>query len=178
MTIPNSTWTSSTTISNKADQGFVNGRVSDSVLAVLTEGFDEVDISLSKLAARVNMPFHQVVDRYHHSHTHAPGGNVWNIYAKYFAENQEQELSRLPNDEKNVALSISSSPNALLRKRCYELFKAEYKEDYSVILETWREAHELDSMVGGTVARRQRLFNKTIKNLDHTVSCYLSTFWI
>ena len=155
MTIPNSTWTSSTTVSDKADQGFVNGRVSDSVLAVLTEGFNEVDISLSKLAARVNMPFHQVVDCYHHSHTHAPEGNVWNIYAKYFTENQEQELSRLPNDEKNVALSISNSPNALLRKQCYKLFKAEYKKDYSVILETWREAHELDSMVGGTVTRQQ-----------------------
>ena len=57
------------TVSDKADQGFVNGWVSDSVLAVLMEGFDEVDISLSKLAAHVNMPFHQVVDRYHRSHT-------------------------------------------------------------------------------------------------------------
>ena len=176
LTIPDSTRISNATVSDKTDQSFVNGRVPDSVLAVLTEGFDEVDISLSKLAARVNMPFHQVVDRYHRSHTHAPGGNVWNIYAKYFAENQKQELSRLPDDEKKVALSISSSPDALLRKRCYDLFKAEYKNDYPVILETWREAHELDSMVGGTVARRQRLFDKTTKNLDHTVSRYLFTF--
>jgi len=151
------------------------GRVPDSVIAILTEGFDEVDISLSKLAARVNMPFHQVVDHYHRTHTHTPGGNVWNIYARYFAENQEQELSRLPGDENKVALSISSSPEVLFRKRCYELFKAEYKDDYSVILETWREAHELENMVGGTVARHQRLFDKTIKNLDHTVSHYLFT---
>jgi len=175
LTAPDSTKTSSVTVSDKGDQGFVMGQVPDSVIAILTEGFDEVDISLSKLAARVNMPFHQVVDRYHRTHTHAPGGNVWNIYARYFAENQEQELSRLPGDENKVALSISSLPDVLLRKRCYELFKAEYKDDYSVILETWREAHELENMVGGTVARCQQLFDNTIKNLDHTVSHYLFT---
>ena len=178
LTAPDFTRTSSTTVSDKADQGFVTGRVSDSVLAILTEGFDEVNITLSKLAGRVNMPFHQVIDRYHRSHTHTPGGNVWNIYSKYFAENQEQELSRLPNDEKEATMVISSSPNALLRKRCYELFKAEYKGDYAAILESWRETQEFDSMVGSTVGRRQRLFDKTTKNLDHTVSCYLFTFWI
>lgn len=114
LTVPDSTKTSSATVSNKDDQGFVMGRVPDSVLVTLMEGFDKIDINLSKLAVRMNMPFHQVVDRYHRTHTHAPGGNVWNIYVKYFTENQEQELSHLPNDKKKVTLSISSSPNALL----------------------------------------------------------------
>ena len=82
LTAPDSTKTSSATVSDKGDQGFVMGRVPDSVIVILTEGFDEVDISLSKLAACVNMPFHQVVDRYHHTHTHTPLEAMSGIYMR------------------------------------------------------------------------------------------------
>ena len=151
LTIPDSTKTSSMTISNKDDQGLVMGWVPDSVLATLMEGFDKIDINLSKLAVCVNMPFHQVVDCYHRTHIHAPGGNVWNIYVMYFTENQEQELSCLPNDEKSHIVYLKLA-NALLQKHCYNLFKAEYKDDYPTILEAWRETHELESMIRGTIA--------------------------
>ncbi|KAI6100358.1 hypothetical protein F5141DRAFT_981798, partial [Pisolithus sp. B1] len=45
-------------------------------------------------------------------------------------------------------------------------FKAEYKDMYSTILETWKEAKELENM-GGTLAQRQQVFDKSKKNLNH-----------
>ncbi|KAI5992977.1 hypothetical protein EDD15DRAFT_2110390, partial [Pisolithus albus] len=71
------------------------GRVPDSVLTVLTEGFNEIDEMLSKLAARVKMPFHQVSDRYVRLHSRTNGTNLWNMYSMYFAKNMERELGRL-----------------------------------------------------------------------------------
>ncbi|KAI6000031.1 hypothetical protein EDD15DRAFT_2362612 [Pisolithus albus] len=49
------------TSNDKGDQASVVGRVSDSVLAALTEGFNKIDEMFSKLAARVKMPFHQAL---------------------------------------------------------------------------------------------------------------------
>ncbi|KAI6167910.1 hypothetical protein EDD17DRAFT_1466900, partial [Pisolithus thermaeus] len=58
------------------------------------------------------------------------------------------------------------TPTADIRKRCFTLFKAEYKDTYSTILETWKEAKELENM-GGTLAQRQQVFDKSKKNLNH-----------
>jgi len=168
----NSTETNCVTLSNKDGEASVMGRIPDSVSAILTEGFDKIDIKLSKLAAHVKLPFHQVVARYIRSHTHTHAPNNWNIYLKYFAKNTEQELARLPKNEEVVL-----SPLHDVRKRCYDLFKAEYKDTYPIILETWKDAHAMENM-GGTVAQRRKLFDKTIKDLNHTVRCYLFTLWI
>ncbi|KAI6104056.1 hypothetical protein EDD16DRAFT_245589 [Pisolithus croceorrhizus] len=127
-----------TEISNdKGDQASVVGRVSDSVLAVLTEGFDEIDEMFSKLAARVKMPFHQVSDHYICLHSRTHGTNLWNMYSMYFAKNMERELARLPKGEQ-----ITGTPTADIQKRCFTLFKAEYKDMYSTILETWKEVSD------------------------------------
>ena len=151
---------------DKGKQGFVVGRVSDSVLTMLNEGFDEINEMFSKLAARVRMPFHQVSDRYIRQHSHSHGGNIWNLYSKYFTENTEQELARLPKGE-----HVMGTPTTDIRKRCYALFKEEYKDTYTMILETWKEAKELENM-GGTIVQRQQLFDKSTKNLNHTVCQY------
>ncbi|KAI5989987.1 hypothetical protein EDD15DRAFT_2145415, partial [Pisolithus albus] len=50
-------------------------------------------------------------------------------------------------------------------------FKAEYKDMYATILETWKEAKELENM-GGTLAQRQQVFDKSKKNLNHMVRWY------
>jgi len=41
-----------------------------------------------------------------------------------------------------------------------------------MILKTWKEAKELEDM-GGTVAQRQQLFDKSKKNLNHMVCRHL-----
>ncbi|KAI6112820.1 hypothetical protein F5141DRAFT_1214134 [Pisolithus sp. B1] len=129
---------------DKGDQASVVGHVPDAVLAVLIEGFKEIDEMVSKLAARVKMPFHQVSDRYIRLHSHSNGPNLWNTYSMYFAKNMDRELAHLPKGDQE-----------------------EYKDTYSTILETWKEAKELENM-GGTVAQRQQLFDKTKRNLNHT----------
>lgn len=53
---------------DKGDQASVVGRVPDSVLAILAEGFNEIDEMFSNLAARMKMPFHQVTPCSHISH--------------------------------------------------------------------------------------------------------------
>ncbi|KAI6130790.1 hypothetical protein EDD16DRAFT_1470138 [Pisolithus croceorrhizus] len=73
----------------------------------------------------------------------------------------ERELACLPKGEQ-----ITGTPTADIRKRCFTLFKAEYKDTYSTILETWKEAKELENM-GGTLAQWQQVFDKSKKNLNH-----------
>ncbi|KAI6128649.1 hypothetical protein EDD16DRAFT_1472030, partial [Pisolithus croceorrhizus] len=51
-------------------------------------------------------------------------------------------------------------------KHCFSLFKAEYKDTYSMILETWKEAKELENM-GSMLTRWQQVFDKSKKNLNH-----------
>ncbi|KAI5999186.1 hypothetical protein EDD15DRAFT_2160847 [Pisolithus albus] len=79
----------------------------------------------------------------------------------YFAKNTECELARLPEGE-----LLTGTPTADIRKPCFALFKVEYKDTYSSILETWKEAREIENM-GGTLAQWQQLFDKSKKNLNH-----------
>jgi len=152
LTIPNSTNVSEGATSEKDNQGSLVSHVSNSVLSILSEGFDEIDNMFSKLAARVKMPFHQVSDHYIRLHSHGHGGNLWNTYSMYFMKNTERELApQLPPD--SVAIPF-------------------YQDTYVMILETWKEAKELENM-GGTVAQRQQLFDKSKKNLNHMVRRHL-----
>ncbi|KAI6135903.1 hypothetical protein EDD17DRAFT_1458930, partial [Pisolithus thermaeus] len=130
------------------------GRVPDAVLAVLTEGFKEIDEMVSKLAAHVKMPFHQVSDCYIRLHSRSNGPNLWNTYSMYFAKNMDRELARLPKGDQ-----VAGTPTADIHKCCFSLFKEEYKDTYSTILETWKEVKELENM-GGTIAQQQQLFDK------------------
>ena len=152
---------------DKGKQDSVVGRVSDSILTILNEGFDEINEMLSKLAARMKMPFHQVSDHYIHQHSHSHSGNIWNSYSMYFMENMEQELARLPKGK-----HVTGTPMPDIRKRCYALFKEAYKDTYTRILEKWKEAKELENM-DSTIAQCQLLFDKTKKNLNHTIHPYL-----
>jgi len=167
LTIPNSTNISEGAISEKDSQGSLVGRVSNSVLSILSEGFDEIDDMFSKLAARVKMPFHQVSNRYIRLHSHGHGGNLWNTYSMYFTKNTERELARLPKCEE-----VTGTPTTAARQCCYTLFKEEYQDTYAMILKTWKEAKELENM-GGTVAQRQQLFDKSKKNLNHMIRRHL-----
>jgi len=167
LTVPDSTNISRAAVTEKGNQGSVVRRVPESVLAILSVGFDEIEDMFSKLAARVKMPFHQVSDRYIRLHSYGHGGNLWNTYSMYFTKNVAQELARLPKGEE-----VTGTPTIDIRKRCYTLFKEEYKDMFAVILETWKEARDLENM-GGTIAQRQQLFDKTKKNLDHMVCHYL-----
>ncbi|KAI6102379.1 hypothetical protein EDD16DRAFT_1525613 [Pisolithus croceorrhizus] len=97
-----------TDISNdKGDQASVVGRVPDSVVAVLMEGFNKINEMFSKLGACVKMPFHQVSDHYIHLHSCTHGLNLWNMYSMYFAKNMEHELAHLPKGEQ-----ITGTPTA------------------------------------------------------------------
>ena len=102
LTIPNSTNISRVTAIEKGDQEFIVGRVPKSVLAILSEGFDEIEDMFSKLAACVKMPFHQVSDRYICLHSYGHGGNLWNTYSMYFTKNMAWELARLPKGEEVI----------------------------------------------------------------------------
>ena len=84
---------------DKGKQDSVVRHVSDSILTILNEGFNEINEMLRKLAAHMKMPFHQVSDHYIRQHSHSHGGNIWNSYSMYFVENMEQELAHLPKGE-------------------------------------------------------------------------------
>ncbi|KIM56195.1 hypothetical protein SCLCIDRAFT_89904, partial [Scleroderma citrinum Foug A] len=133
---------------------------------ILNEGFDEINEMLSKLAAHMKIPFHQVSDCYIRQHSHSHGGNIWNSYSMYFMENMEQELARLPKGE-----HVTGTPMPDIRKCCHALFKEAYKDTYTRILEKWKEVKELENM-DSTIAQCQLLFDKTKKNLDHTIRPY------
>jgi len=165
LTALNSANSSGVVVSEKGSQESVVGRVPDSVMAILSEGFDEIDKMFSQIASRMKMPFHQVFAHYMRLQSHATAVNLWNTYSKYFVKNMEQELAHLPKGER-----VTGTPSTNIHRCCFALFKEEYKDMYPMVLETWMEANELEHM-GGTLACRQQLFDKSKKSLNHTVCC-------
>jgi len=143
------------------------GRIADATLEILSEGYDEIDEMFRKLAARVKMPFHQVSDRYIRQRSRTNADNLWNIYSMYFTQNKEDELGRLPKKERDAIVGF---PTPRVRQRCFDKFKDKLQDKYIDFLETWKEARELANM-GGTLAQRQQLFDKSKKNIDNSVGC-------
>ena len=148
------------------DPTYARGRLPDVLMDEFEEGFQRVNDIFTKLGESRGMPWQQVKDHYNRQYSRMNSQNPWNIYTAYFAKHKETELARLPG------LSVEETPSRADVNKCYECFKADYPETYIEILETWKESQEAEKR-GGTVAQRQQLFNKTVKNLDRTVSLSL-----
>jgi len=56
------------------------------------------------------------------------------MYSMYFAKNMAWELSRLPKGDE-----VTGTPSPDVWRHCYDFFKAEYKDMYSVILSSLDE---------------------------------------
>ena len=139
------------------------GRLPDALIDGFNEGFQEVNAIFAKLGASQGMPWQQVKDHYNHQYSRSNAPNLWNRYSTYFMKHTETELAWLPGDRK-----VDGNPSTEIRKECYQRFKEEYPDKYVEILETWKEYDNLKD-IGETVAQRQQLFGKAIRNLDHMV---------
>ena len=60
-----------------------------------------------------------------------------------------------------------------MRKKCYELFKKRYPDTWQDILVKFEES-TLYIEMGKTVAQRQQLFNKSVKQFTKMVSFHMT----
>ncbi len=74
------------------------GRLSNNSRKALNDGFDELDTVLKRISNATGLPPIQIVERWDATKTRVV--NSWNIYQGYFEERREQELSRLPPEER------------------------------------------------------------------------------
>lgn len=62
---------------------------------ILSEEFKEIHAVFSRVATRVGLPFHQVLNRFTKQFGRTCSFNWWNIYERFYAANKEQEQARL-----------------------------------------------------------------------------------
>ena len=148
------------------DPIYTCGRLPDALMDEFSEGFQQVNNIFTKLGESRGMPWQQVRDHYNQQYSCMNSQNPWNIYTAYFTKHKETELAQLPD------LNVEGTPSRVDVNKFYECFKADYPEAYINILETWKESQEAEKR-GGTVAQCQHLFNRTVKNLNRTVSISL-----
>jgi len=148
---------------NEDSPSYTRGRLPGALMDEFNEGFQQVNAIFAKLGASRGMPWQQVKDRYNRQYSRSNAPNLWNCYSAYFTKHVETELARLPGGQK-----VDGIPSAEIRKECYRRFKEEYPDKYVDILETWKEYDDLED-IGETVAQRQQLFGKAVKNLNHMV---------
>ncbi|KAI6146624.1 hypothetical protein EDD17DRAFT_1514720 [Pisolithus thermaeus] len=100
-----------------------------------------------------------------------PSGSL--IISQDFFNIKETDISNDKGDQVSVVGCIPNSVLAVLMERFNEINEmfsklaahVEYKDTY--LIETWKEAKELENM-GGTLAQWQQVFDKSKKNLNHT----------
>ena len=73
------------------------GRISDVNVAIMKAGYLEVQKAAKDVAARTGLSVSQVFKQWSLTHRRKHVGlNHWNLYSKYFKDNEKQELARLP----------------------------------------------------------------------------------
>ncbi|KAF8452430.1 hypothetical protein L210DRAFT_806099, partial [Boletus edulis BED1] len=117
---------------------------------ILDEAFQGIHSDFSQLAARVGLPFHQVVNRFMRQFGRACASNFWNSYQKFHAANKEQEIARIGQ------VDITAS-------MCYALFQEEYPGTWQKILTDFDDAENCNDE-GKSVGHRQALFFRLAKH--------------
>ncbi|KIO00404.1 hypothetical protein M404DRAFT_29553 [Pisolithus tinctorius Marx 270] len=128
------------------DPIYTHGRLPAAAMDEFNEGFQQVNNIFSKLGESRGMPWQQVRDCYNCQYSCSNLQNLWNLYSTYFVKHMRTELAWLPAPE-----VVQGTPSVDMRKACYSCFKAEFPDTYVDILETWKEAEELED-IGGTFA--------------------------
>ena len=73
------------------------GRISDVNVAIIKTGYLEVQKAAKDVAARTGLSVSQVFKQWSLTHRRKHVGlNHWNLYSKYFKDNEKRELARLP----------------------------------------------------------------------------------
>ncbi|KAI6038136.1 hypothetical protein EDC04DRAFT_2524467, partial [Pisolithus marmoratus] len=137
---------------------FTVGRPSEAVLDMIQEGLDHINAYLTDLATRSGQPPQQIIDRFLKQYARSNPTNDWNRYSKYFTHYTARELERL----RMSGVSTGSIDTVTVRKKCYELFKKEYRNTWQEILVKFEESTQYTE-TGKTVSQWQQLFNKSAK---------------
>ncbi|KAF8420165.1 hypothetical protein L210DRAFT_3654954 [Boletus edulis BED1] len=146
------------------------GRLVIAILEYLEDGFQKVNDLFNELAGQTGMSFHQVVARFTKQFSRLNSANYWNIYQRYSMANQATELARVAESN-----AVHSTPSSRL-SRCYKLFREEFPETWSDILDTFEEMEAVGGM-DQTVSQRQQLFARLVKNLRQTFSGMAKAHW-
>ncbi|KAI6037228.1 hypothetical protein BKA83DRAFT_16431, partial [Pisolithus microcarpus] len=116
---------------------------------MIQEGLDHISAYLTDLATRSGQPPQQIIDRFLKQHARLNPTNDWNRYSKYFTHYTDTAVT--------------------VRKKCYELFKKEYRDTWHEILIKFEESTQYTE-AGKTVAQRQQLFNKSAKRFTQSLA--------
>ncbi|KIK80789.1 hypothetical protein PAXRUDRAFT_36081 [Paxillus rubicundulus Ve08.2h10] len=135
-----------------------SGHRSAQVNCVLSTGYEKLEVIVTDLATQTSLSTSQIIEDWHKSHGRIINGtNHWNLYAKYFAKHEAQELRRL-----GLPLDVPITPT--VRGQLYTKFKEENTEMWQEILEI-HEMIEMSDSPPQTVAQCAQMFNKIRKKL-------------
>ncbi|KAM6489017.1 hypothetical protein JOM56_015529 [Amanita muscaria] len=141
-----------------ATQKVTGGRPNKAISKLFADKFDEIDKIFSGLAEQSGRSVQKILTQYNRRHSCVNySGNAWNMYQRYFAENLEQELARLPD------------PLPPLKEPCsaaFSQFQVDHKDSWRGILSTWCDLVDLDT-AGMTPAHRKKEFLKHAEALAH-----------
>lgn len=142
------------------------GRPSDEVLAVLQEGFSDINKRIAKLAQDAGLPVETVLSRWNLQHGREM--NPWNLYQRYFKQNMKVELERAgmvtpPGGAKDISVKTIA--------QCFILFKdAHPGGTWEEILKTSAQLEVLDRGERTTELQRRRAFRNAYTHLMKMVS--------
>ncbi|KAF8122079.1 hypothetical protein EV363DRAFT_1183542 [Boletus edulis] len=134
------------------------GRRSARINKILTEGYYQLEKTLTDLTAQTSLTAQQILDGWSKSHGRIINGtNHRNSYAKYLAKHEEQERCRL-------SISPDDPITPTLRRQLYAKFKDDHGEQWQEILET-HDMLEISDSLPQTMAQRAQTFNRTSKTV-------------
>ena len=95
------------------------GRISDANAAIIKAGYLEVQNAAKDVATRTGLSVSQVFKQWSLGHRRKHVGlNHWNLYSKYFKDNEKQELARLSYREFYCYFGLVNTP---ILKSLYQL---------------------------------------------------------
>ena len=140
-------------------------RPSDEVLAILQDGFSDINKRFTKLAGETGLSVEAVLSRWNMQHGHDQ--NLWNLYQQYFKHNAEIELGRInmkvpPGGPKDI--------NSKSIVQCFTLFKDAYEGSWEEILKVSAQLDDLEDGDRTTEQQRHRAFRQVYKQISNIVS--------
>ncbi|KAG1873296.1 hypothetical protein C8R48DRAFT_669895 [Suillus tomentosus] len=140
----------------------VIGRRSDDMNAELESGFGDIERCFLKLSTSTTLPKNQLINLFLKSRGRTVNGtNYWNLYANYFKDYVQQELTRISKEVPEGG----GTPSATVRRQCYEKFKMAFPDTYQDILSRHEEASLLGSSPQ-TIAQRAQAFQKHYRSVS------------
>lgn len=135
------------------------GRPTKEAVQYLDGVFAEVEGHFEEASVMTGHTVGQIIARWAAQNKGAKGTSSWDTYLKYFADNHEQESTRVENAGPII--------NQAFRAKCYAKYQEEYP-DYEERLALFEELGAFN-VKGMTVAQRKRAFIKYVGKLRRMV---------